>query len=87
MLEAGDYSAIADELYLLPFARGYAQFLGLDASLISRQFVASIYTAEPCARETALMLWPNYHGDIWLHWTALSFRGRDQAGQERRLGG
>jgi hypothetical protein len=35
-------SAIADELYLLPFARRYAQFLGLDAGLISRQFVAGI---------------------------------------------
>ena len=42
MLEAGDYSAIADGLYLLPFARRYVQFLGLDAGLISRQFVAGI---------------------------------------------
>jgi cytoskeletal protein RodZ len=42
MLEAGDYSAIADELYLLPFARRYAQFLGLDAGLVSRQFVAGV---------------------------------------------
>lgn len=42
MLEAGDYSAIADELYLQPFARQYAQLLGLDAGLISSQFVAGI---------------------------------------------
>jgi hypothetical protein len=32
------YSAIADELYLLPFLRSYANFLGLDAGATSGRF-------------------------------------------------
>ena len=42
MLEIGDYSAIADELYLLPFLRSYANFLGLDAGALSARFVGGI---------------------------------------------
>jgi cytoskeletal protein RodZ len=42
MLEIGDYSAIADELYLLPFLRSYANFLGLDAVALSARFIAGI---------------------------------------------
>ncbi len=38
-LETGDYSAIAHELYLLPFLRSYANFLGLDAAALSARFV------------------------------------------------
>jgi cytoskeleton protein RodZ len=46
MLEANDYSGIADELYLLPFVRSYAEFLGLDAGLLSTRFVRGIQPLE-----------------------------------------
>jgi cytoskeletal protein RodZ len=46
MLEANDYSAIADELYLLPFVRGYADFLGLDAGALSARFLQGVQRAE-----------------------------------------
>jgi cytoskeletal protein RodZ len=49
MLEANDYSAIADELYLLPFVRGYAEFLGLDAGTMSARFVRGIQPLERVA--------------------------------------
>jgi cytoskeleton protein RodZ len=42
MLEIGDYSAIADELYLLPFLRSYTNFLGLDEGALSAQFIGGI---------------------------------------------
>ena len=42
MLEIGDYSGIADELYLLPFLRRYASFLGLDAGALSARFIGGI---------------------------------------------
>jgi cytoskeletal protein RodZ len=42
MLEIGDYSGIADELYLLPFLRSYASFLGLDADALSARFLGGI---------------------------------------------
>ena len=31
MIESNNYAAIADQIYVLPFIRRYAQFLGLDA--------------------------------------------------------
>ena len=46
MLEANDYSAIADELYLLPFVRGYGEFLGLDAGGLAARFVRGIQPLE-----------------------------------------
>jgi cytoskeleton protein RodZ len=46
MLEANDYGAIADELYLLPFVRGYAEFLGLDAGVLSARFLRGIQPLE-----------------------------------------
>jgi len=42
MLEIGDYSAIADELYLLPFLRSYAHFLALDAGALSARLIGAI---------------------------------------------
>ena len=42
MLEIGDYSAIADALYLLPFLRSYASFLGFDAGALSARFIGGI---------------------------------------------
>jgi len=49
MLEIADYSAIADELYLLPFLRSYANFLGLDAGALSARFIGSIEGADKVA--------------------------------------
>jgi cytoskeletal protein RodZ len=46
MLEAGDYGAIADELYLLPFVRSYAEFLGLDAETLATHFLSGIQPLE-----------------------------------------
>jgi len=46
MLEANDYSAIADELYLLPFVRTYADFLGLDAGALSARFARAMQPVE-----------------------------------------
>ncbi len=46
MLETNDYSAIADELYLLPFVRTYADFLGLDAGALSARFVRAMQPME-----------------------------------------
>lgn len=46
MLEVNDYSAIADELYLLPFVRTYADFLGLDAGVLSARFMRTIQPLE-----------------------------------------
>ena len=49
MLESGDCSAIADELYLLPFLRSYADFLGLDAGYLVARFVKRIQRMEKLA--------------------------------------
>jgi cytoskeletal protein RodZ len=46
MLEANDYSGIADELYLLPFVRTYADFLGLDAGALSARFARAMQPVE-----------------------------------------
>jgi cytoskeletal protein RodZ len=46
MLEGGDYSEIADELYLLPFVQRYARFLKLDVSEISKRFLGAIEVVE-----------------------------------------
>ena len=46
MLEANDYSPIADQLYLVPFLRKYASFLGLDADDVAMRFVQETQIAE-----------------------------------------
>lgn len=46
MLEANDYGAIADELYLLPFVRSYAEFLGLEAGALATRFLRGIAPLE-----------------------------------------
>jgi cytoskeleton protein RodZ len=46
MIESNNYAAIADQLYLLPFIRRYAQFLGLDAEEIAIRFVREVQRAE-----------------------------------------
>jgi cytoskeleton protein RodZ len=46
MLEANDYGAIADELYLLPFVRSYGDFLGLESGTLSTRFLRAIQPVE-----------------------------------------
>jgi cytoskeleton protein RodZ len=46
MLETDDYGAISDQLYLVPFLRRYATFLGLDAEEIASRFVREVQRAE-----------------------------------------
>jgi cytoskeleton protein RodZ len=46
MLEAGDYTLISDQLYLLPFLRRYASFLALDPDELAMRFVRDAQGAE-----------------------------------------
>jgi cytoskeletal protein RodZ len=46
MIESDNYSAISDQLYLLPFIRRYANFLGLDSDEIAIRFVRDMQRAE-----------------------------------------
>ncbi len=46
MLESNDYGAIADELYLLPFVRSYADFLGLQSGTLSARFLRGVQPLE-----------------------------------------
>jgi cytoskeleton protein RodZ len=46
MLESDDYAMISDQLYLLPFLRRYAGFLGLDREETGMRFVREVQRAE-----------------------------------------
>jgi len=46
MIESDSYDMISDRLYLVPFLRRYATFLGLDAEEIASRFVSSVQHAE-----------------------------------------
>jgi cytoskeletal protein RodZ len=46
MIETDNYSMIADQLYLLPFVRRYAAFLGLDADETTLKFVREVQHAD-----------------------------------------
>jgi len=46
MIESDSYDAIPDQLYLLPFFRRYAIFLGLDAQKIVSRFIIDFEKAE-----------------------------------------
>jgi hypothetical protein len=46
MMESNDYSMIADQLYLLPFLRRYAEYLGLDSEEVAIRFVREVQRAE-----------------------------------------
>src|SRR5205814_6873684 len=43
----GDPRLLADALYLVPFLRAYAVFLGLDPAALIAQFIAAIQRGEP----------------------------------------
>ena len=46
MIESDDYNAISDQLYVVPFLRRYATFLGLDAEDVASRFVRDVQKAE-----------------------------------------
>jgi cytoskeletal protein RodZ len=46
MIETDSYDLISDRLYLVPFLRRYAAFLGLDAEEIASRFVSNVQHAE-----------------------------------------
>jgi cytoskeletal protein RodZ len=65
MIESDSYDAIPDQLYLLPFFRRYADFLGLDAQKVVSRFICDFEKAEnevvvtvaPTAYAKALARW------------------------------
>lgn len=46
MIESDNYSAISDQLYVLPFIRRYADFLGIDSDAIAVRFVREVQRLE-----------------------------------------
>lgn len=46
MIETDDYDLISDRLYLVPFLRRYATFLGMDAEEVASRFVTNVQHAE-----------------------------------------
>jgi cytoskeleton protein RodZ len=46
MIETDDYSSIADQLYLLPFLRRYATFVGLDAEEVASRFIRDVQRSD-----------------------------------------
>lgn len=46
MIETDSYGLISDQLYLVPFLRRYATFLGLDAEDVASRFVRNVQHAE-----------------------------------------
>jgi cytoskeletal protein RodZ len=65
MIESDSYDAIPDQLYLLPFFRRYADFLGLDSQKVVSRFICDFEKAEnevvqtpaPTAYAKALLKW------------------------------
>lgn len=53
MIESDDYGLISDQLYLLPFLRRYATFVGLDAEDIVTRFVHDVQRADSNAGRMA----------------------------------
>jgi cytoskeleton protein RodZ len=49
MIESDNYGAISDQLYLMPFLRRYATFLGLDSEDVASRFVREVQRAENSA--------------------------------------
>lgn len=46
MIESDDYSMIADQLYMLPFVRRYATYLGMDEDEAAMRFVREVQRAD-----------------------------------------
>jgi transcriptional regulator with XRE-family HTH domain len=70
MIESDSYDAIPDQLYLLPFFRRYADFLGLDAQKVVSRFIFDFEKAEnevvatptPTTYAKALLKWRQIAG-------------------------
>lgn len=45
-IESDNYASVSDELYLLPFLRRYAVFVGLDPEDVAARFVREVQRAE-----------------------------------------
>src|SRR5207248_7118443 len=52
-LETDDYRMISDQLYLLPFLRRYATFVGLDPEDMASRFVREVQRAETGAAKVS----------------------------------
>jgi cytoskeleton protein RodZ len=52
-IETDDYGLISDQLYLLPFVRRYAAFIGLDPEDVASRFVHDVQRAENTAAKTS----------------------------------
>jgi len=52
-IETDDYGLISDQLYLLPFVRRYAAFIGLDPEDVASRFVHDVQKAETTATKTS----------------------------------
>jgi cytoskeleton protein RodZ len=53
MIESDDYGLISDQLYVLPFLRRYAAFVGLDQEEIATRFVREVQRADSYAAKMA----------------------------------
>jgi cytoskeleton protein RodZ len=70
MIESDSYDAIPDQLYLLPFFRRYADFLGLDSQKVVSRFIFDFEKAEnevvekpsPTTYARALLKWRQIAG-------------------------
>lgn len=52
-IETDDYGLISDQLYLLPFVRRYAAFIGLDPEDVASRFVHDVQKAENTAAKSS----------------------------------
>ena len=52
-IETDDYGMISDQLYLLPFLRRYAAFIGLDPEDVASRFVREVQKAESSAAKAS----------------------------------
>ncbi len=59
MIECGNYSAIPDMLYLLPFIQRYAAFLGLNVKEVTARFVRDFEAEENAAAAPAAPVAPS----------------------------
>jgi len=69
MIESDSYDAIPDQLYLLPFFRRYAEFLGLDAQKVVSRFILDFEKAENQVAETPT---PTAYAKALLKWRQIA---------------
>ncbi len=69
MIESDSYDAIPDQLYLLPFFRRYADFLGLDSQKVVSRFIFDFEKSENAVAETPA---PTTYGKALLKWRQIA---------------